>query len=116
MQLNKINKAIIFLPFIWITLLWIFVALVSIKFGHFPFDGTPDPKDAGFDLLYSLILFGFGLIIFIMPISIVIQLITYFFERSLFSGKIFLGQLLSLGVLVLYFSIDLFNVLHWFID
>ena len=116
MQLKKINKAIIFLPFIWILLLWIFVALVSIKFGHFPSYGLPDPKETGFYFLYLLVFSGLGLAIFIMAISFVIQLITFCFERSLFSTKIFLGQLLSLAFLVLYLKFDLFNLMEWLID
>jgi len=116
MQLRNINKGIIFLPFIWILLLWTFVTLVSIKFGHFPSYGLPDPKEAGFYILYLLVFGGLGLIIFIMVISFVIQLITYCFERSLFSMKIFLAQLLSLAFLVLYLKLDLFNLMEWLID
>lgn len=116
MQLKKINRAIIFLPCIWIALLWIFAALVSIRLGHLPANGLPDPKDSGLGLLYFFVISGLGLIIFIMPLSFVIQLVFYCLGRSLCSVKMLAGQILSFILFIGYLKFDLFGLFEWLSD
>lgn len=82
--LNRIYIGIIALPWIWLTVMGLFILAVTLEFGNIPSFSTPDPKDAFVSpMFYPLVLILFFVVLTSTPFWVMFTTLSWFNKISL---------------------------------
>jgi hypothetical protein len=55
---NRLLAAAVAYPLVWLACFYLLVVRTRFAVGHWPYYAHPDPKDTGFDIHYSLLMWG----------------------------------------------------------
>ena len=113
-----IYRLIIWTPWAWFLLLFIYALIVTLQVGHFPSYGQPDPKYAGaVSLLYAptiILLLG---VIALTPFGLILTVVKWWKGMPLTirrSELIF--YLVGIGLFYLFIFTDVVGLMEWLMD
>jgi hypothetical protein len=114
---HPLLAAVCLVPWAWLLCLGVFVALVSLKLGHFPTYSNPDPKHAGLSALYVLTIALLAATLF-SPIVVgaAIALRALFGFGRLFSQRILWAYAAGIAASAAIIFGNAFGLMSWLLD
>lgn len=102
-------------PLIWLACFYGLVLRTRFAVGHWPYYAHPDPKDTGFDLHYSLLMWGMFALPFIALVATAFGLFSKLRSREVSWWLVVAPFLAAFGTIV-YLKVEPGDFIGWFLD